>query len=182
MTDTKQVKSTFNSLYGSLPTWAWNIYCFFRTCKNTTKRLITWFPVIWKDRDWDEVYLYEIMRFKISLMRQELDRNQRHVGCEDRVLEMKRAEYLLGRIGWNNTDQDALEGYRNWCKKGLCQCPEETTSWEELPNGCHQMHFHYCDFCKSQWERWFKWERDKMKFDMQYTFKYIAKHSPRWWD
>lgn len=32
------------------------------------KNLIKWFPIIWKDRDFDRDYLYDIMYFKMSNM------------------------------------------------------------------------------------------------------------------
>jgi len=30
------------------------------------KNLIKWFPIIYKDRDWDTFYIYEILRFKLK--------------------------------------------------------------------------------------------------------------------
>jgi hypothetical protein len=35
---------------------------FFRKVKN----LWRWFPVIWKDKDWDQYYIYEILKFKLK--------------------------------------------------------------------------------------------------------------------
>ena len=32
------------------------------------RNLIKWGPVIWKDRDWDDTFLFEIIKFKISKM------------------------------------------------------------------------------------------------------------------
>ena len=29
------------------------------------KNLIKWFPIIWKDRDWDDHYIWEIMKNKL---------------------------------------------------------------------------------------------------------------------
>lgn len=72
-------------LYDILPDWLWSIYCLFRTGKRRIVRFIAWFPVLWKDEDWSEHYLYEIMRFKISRIRKELDKNKRHVGYEKNV-------------------------------------------------------------------------------------------------
>lgn len=30
------------------------------------KHLFKWLPVIWKDKDWDHFYIYEILKFKIK--------------------------------------------------------------------------------------------------------------------
>jgi hypothetical protein len=32
------------------------------------KNLIKWSPIIWKDRDWDDSFFFEVMKFKISKM------------------------------------------------------------------------------------------------------------------
>ena len=32
------------------------------------KNIIKWFPIIWKDRDWDWEFLLEMMKFKMQLM------------------------------------------------------------------------------------------------------------------
>lgn len=39
----------------------WRIKRFFRKIKN----LIRWFPIIWKDEDWDDHYIFEILKFKL---------------------------------------------------------------------------------------------------------------------
>ena len=39
----------------------WQIRNFFVSVKN----LIRWFPIIWKDRDWDDHYIWEIMKNKL---------------------------------------------------------------------------------------------------------------------
>ena len=35
---------------------------------NRIKKIIGWLPIIWDDYDWDEVYLYIILRHKLSQM------------------------------------------------------------------------------------------------------------------
>lgn len=40
----------------------WRIRMFFRKLKN----LWRWFPVIWKDEDWDDYYIFEILKFKLK--------------------------------------------------------------------------------------------------------------------
>jgi hypothetical protein len=40
----------------------WQIKKFLHKIKN----LWRWFPVIWKDKDWDQYYIYEILKFKLK--------------------------------------------------------------------------------------------------------------------
>lgn len=56
--------------------WYWNTYRFFRwnvrywhkDIANGVKNLYMWFPIIWRDRNWDQQYLLDMMMFKMSLM------------------------------------------------------------------------------------------------------------------
>jgi hypothetical protein len=58
---------------------------FFRNIKN----LIRWFPIIWKDRDWDDHFIFEILKFKLK--------NQaKYIGYHDRHVSAKRdAEIMI---------------------------------------------------------------------------------------
>lgn len=53
------------------------------------RNLITWFPIIWKDRDWDDYYIWEILKFKI--------RNQsKYIGGRDlHTLAKRDAEIMM---------------------------------------------------------------------------------------
>ena len=53
------------------------------------KTLIRWFPIIWKDRDYDDHFIWEILKFKI--------RNQAdYIGSKDRHVSAKRdAEIMM---------------------------------------------------------------------------------------
>ena len=54
--------------------WYWKVYQWFRweakyfplRFKTGIKNLWKWFPVIWKDRDWDHHYIFEILKFKLE--------------------------------------------------------------------------------------------------------------------
>jgi len=45
---------------------------------NGVKNLIKWFPVIWKDRDWDNHYIYEIIGKKLTHQAKYIGDNDRH--------------------------------------------------------------------------------------------------------
>ena len=53
------------------------------------KNLIKWFPVIWKNRDWDHTFIYDILMFK-------LEQQAKYIGGKDRHMNAKRdAEIML---------------------------------------------------------------------------------------
>ena len=85
------------------------------------KRYIAWIPVLWKDENWDYAYLFEIMRFKISRMRKEIERNKRHVGYKEDLRQMKVAEELLRRVADSDDFYyELFEQLENKEKQGKC--------------------------------------------------------------
>ena len=62
----------------------WRIRMFFRKVKN----MIRWFPVIWKDEDWDSHFIFEIIKFKLK--------NQaKYIGDKDRHTRAKRDAEIM---------------------------------------------------------------------------------------
>lgn len=53
------------------PIWVINIV-------DSIKNLINWFPIIWQDRHWDDVYITKILQKKIELQRKHIVANNRH--------------------------------------------------------------------------------------------------------
>lgn len=48
--------------------------------------LYRWFPIIWKDRDWDTHYIWEILKFKLTNQADYIGRYDRHT-CAKRDAE-----------------------------------------------------------------------------------------------
>jgi len=48
--------------------WKFKYRYYPRNFVRGVKNLIKWGPIIWKDRDWDDSFLFEIIKFKISNM------------------------------------------------------------------------------------------------------------------
>ena len=44
--------------------------------------IITWIPIIYKDKNWDDHYIFEILKFKLIQQRKELVNANRHHGVE----------------------------------------------------------------------------------------------------
>lgn len=61
------------------------------------KNLYFWFPIIWKDRDWDYSFLLEVMKFKISRMSKNHVRTS-YVGQERNIERMNLAIILIDKI------------------------------------------------------------------------------------
>jgi len=53
------------------------------------KNLIKWFPVIWRNRDWDHTFIYDVLMFK-------LEQQAKYIGGKNRHMNAKRdAEIML---------------------------------------------------------------------------------------
>lgn len=53
------------------------------------KNLIKWFPIIWKDRDWDDHFIFEVLKFKLK-------KQSKYIGEKDRHTTAKRdAEIMM---------------------------------------------------------------------------------------
>jgi hypothetical protein len=68
------------------------------------KNLIRWFPVIWKDRDWDQAYLYSILQKKLEhqLAYWQDGKTQGHEGMESDIRYMKICIELIKRMKDNH--------------------------------------------------------------------------------
>ena len=67
---------------------------FYRRVKN----VLRWLPTIWKDRDWDYTYYWEINKTKITQMRNYHAENLRFEGVERIVEQMDLALSLMDKL------------------------------------------------------------------------------------
>lgn len=62
--------------YFSLKHWIKDLFSFFI-------KLYKWIPIIWKDRDYDDYFIFEILKKKIHQQRDYLVKNNRHTNISD---------------------------------------------------------------------------------------------------
>jgi hypothetical protein len=72
----------------------WRIRSFFTGCHN----IIKWAPTIYKDRDWDDWYIYKILQKKIEFQRKEIINANRHTDIERDNRDMTIALNLIERV------------------------------------------------------------------------------------
>lgn len=49
---------------------------------NGVKNLVRWFPVIWKDRDWDDHFIWKVMMQKLKFQSKYIGDNDRHMSAK----------------------------------------------------------------------------------------------------
>nr|WP_315196822.1 hypothetical protein [uncultured Flavobacterium sp.] len=62
------------------------------------KNLIYWFPIIWKDRDWDQRYIYEILETKIEKQARYIDKYGHHVNAKRDAEVMMTCVRLMKKV------------------------------------------------------------------------------------
>lgn len=115
--------------------WRWQGKYLHRDIKQGIKNLWKWFPVVWKDRDWDSHYIFEILKHKLKAQANYIERNNRYIGVEHDVRNMRICISLIQRIQDEYYIEEQLnysekriwfQPYRN--KSDLFELKEETVS------------------------------------------------------
>ena len=86
--------------------WYWKLYRWFlwdakhlhRDIAQGFKNLWKWLPIVWKDRDWDDHFIFEALKFKLKNTANYFEEKQRFVGWEDEVKYIRICEKLITRI------------------------------------------------------------------------------------
>jgi hypothetical protein len=81
---------------------------FFRRIRN----LYRWFPVIWKDQDWDDYYIFEILKFKLKNQAEYIGKRSNHLSAKRDAEKMMLCVRLIEKV------QDEYYGceYQDYCK------------------------------------------------------------------
>lgn len=76
------------------------------------KRIWTWIPVLWEDRDWDHGFILTILEFKIKQNRLHIEKYGTHLHNDRDSKSMRIAEILIERIRNENYCKLQLEEHR----------------------------------------------------------------------
>jgi len=94
----KNIKK-YNEWYWKLYRWfKWDAKHLHRDIAQGFKNLYKWFPIVWKDRDWDDYFIFESLKFKLKNTANYLEDHKRFVGWEDEVAYIRICEKLIKRI------------------------------------------------------------------------------------
>ena len=80
-----------NTFWRKLPSW---LKEFLTGCNN----LIKWAPTIWKQRDWDDAFIFDVLQKKIEFQRKELVSANRHTRIDADNRDMTIVLNLLERV------------------------------------------------------------------------------------
>ena len=66
--------------------------------KRGVKNLIYWFPIIWKDRNWDSHYIFDIMKHKLTSQSNYIGRRDFHTRAQLDAKRMRLCVKLMGLV------------------------------------------------------------------------------------
>jgi hypothetical protein len=163
----------------------WEIRGFIRNIKHIpyqikqgVKNIIIWLPIIWKDRDFDHSYMYEIMYFKLRNMQKFFESNNTMCANSNcRARQIMIAKNLCKRLIEQNYLSNALTNYES--KYG------DNYDFHFEPVEGKPFHRLVWDWTEKQ-EKEFKKASDHSEYmeqqDLNYLFTHMRKYIQGWWD
>jgi hypothetical protein len=164
------------------------------------KNLIKWLPTIWKDRDWDDYFIFEIIRVKLENQAKYIGGKNRHLGAKKDAERMR----LVSRLIKKQQEEYYLLEYLDYETRKIEFTPTEDGKWYNMEDTLITERFDdYFKLYPLQHKKvlsgeinWFKTpieEKSKHLIAMEIAhenqerckkliFKLMTKYISRWWD
>jgi len=156
-----------------------------RNISQGIKSLWIWFPVIWKDRQWDNQYIYEVFRHKLHLTEQLIRHHGHHLYRIKDADQIKVCINLLDRLIKDEYHETAFKKHEE--KWGAAELNFKDS--EEYPKMSVAAITHpnvKTDEDKVNERKEFKiaseHESRLREQDLDLLFKLMRKHIQGWWD
>jgi len=92
------------------------------------KNLWKWFPVVWKDRDYDDHYIWEVLQFKLRKQAKYIDDRDFHVHAKRDAEIMMTCVRLMEKV----SDEYYQMEYMDYCKDKHEFIDSDTPGYSEL--------------------------------------------------
>jgi hypothetical protein len=146
--------------------------------KHGIRNLWRWFPIIWKDRDWDQYYIFELLKFKFKNMEHNF-RNYAHIADADKVADdLKVCQLLLKRL----IEDDYYDNVYKWHDK---KWGELEVDWDKSPIKFSRRYVNSKEEKEKEHKEYMRlYNREEMlrKQDIRYLFHIITRKITMWWD
>jgi len=78
--------------------WKFEAQFYYRNFIIGIKNLIQWFPVIWKDKDWDSYYIFRILEHKLTLQAKGISKRDIHTAAQRDPEIMRTCVRLMEKV------------------------------------------------------------------------------------
>ena len=98
--------------------------------KRGIKNLIHWFPIIWKDRNWDSHYIFEILKYKLESQAKHIMDNDRHTRAKHDAGKMMTCVRLMETVqeGTYSSEYSDYHKTKHWFEP--INDGKGTSTWE----------------------------------------------------
>lgn len=108
--------------------WRWDGRYLHHDIKYGIKNLIRWFPIIWKDRDWDQAYIWDILEKKLRNQSHHIKHYGHHVNTDYDSRNMRICADLIKRIRDEYYDME----YLDYCNYSFDFIPTDKPNLNEM--------------------------------------------------
>jgi hypothetical protein len=77
--------------------------------KHGIKNIIYWFPVIWKDRDWDDHFIFEVLKHKLKAQSKYIGSNDRHTRSQQDARRMRLCVSLIEKVQYETYEMEYMD-------------------------------------------------------------------------
>lgn len=153
----------------------------FRSFGYSIQSLIRWFPMIWKDRDWDQYYLKNILIFKLKNMSKfyHQGKNVYSIGSDKVAAEIDEVVNLLERIQKDEYELEIDPNFNDWITE------DRPVSIEKVVDNQICRVFNYPNFSEEELtyrRQVYELARDLKEKERSVAYGLIAKNIEKWWD
>lgn len=144
------------------------------------QNIFIWLPVIWRDRDWDGHYVYEILYKKIADMEKHHQKYNPFVNKEKTLKRLRIARLLLKRI----TEHEYFENSLLPVERKYGDWPLETDPFfepEPTEHGTYRLFDGRSKEHEAAWSRAMYHSMYMEKQDKDMLFSLLRKNLDRWW-
>ena len=147
------------------------------------KNLIRWFPVIWKDRNWDSSHILEIWKKKISFQAEHIRKHGHHV---NHIYDAERMETCV-RLMSDIQDEFYSSEYNDYIKNST----KSTKGWEKFDDYLAKYPHAYREVTKTDRYIFDNDSKQNIAMNVGYylhkkanriLFKLLERHLESWWD
>jgi len=157
---------------------------FFRVISTGIKNIISWFPIVWTDRQWDFVYFLRIIKFKLEQMVRFYETEAHQIKAEKHVDKMKLCINIIDRIIDDNYHDIVFRNYyEKWGQSEIKFIKDGDTNLNRVEI-VHSKVITPQDKIRSlnEYRKLLDKEEYMVKQDIKLLFEIFTKHMRSWWD
>jgi hypothetical protein len=93
--------------------WKWKGRYFHRDIAQGVKNLYYWFPIIWKDRNWDDHYIFEVLKHKLKAQAKYIGDRDFHIRAQLDAKRMRLCVKLIEKVQDESYEMEYMNYYKD---------------------------------------------------------------------